>query len=84
MEGNLVLGIIAGALTTISFLPQVIKTYSTRHTKDISLLMYLLFSCGLILWTVYGFRVGSFPVIAANSFTLILAFFIILMKIRHG
>ncbi|OGC12368.1 hypothetical protein A3K48_07950 [candidate division WOR-1 bacterium RIFOXYA12_FULL_52_29] len=84
MEGNLLLGIIAGSLTTISFLPQVIKTYSTRQTKDISLLMYLLFSFGLILWTIYGFRVSSVPVIAANAITLLLAFFIIGMKIRHG
>ena len=78
------LGIVAGTLTTVSFLPQVIKTFSTKHTKDISLLMYLLFSVGLILWTIYGVQVGSLPVILANSVTLVLSFAIIYMKLKHG
>jgi MtN3 and saliva related transmembrane protein len=78
------LGIAAGTLTTAAFLPQVIKTISTRHTKDISLLMYVLFSVGLILWTIYGLQLGSWPVIIANSVTLVLAFTIIYLKLKHG
>ncbi|MFA5035214.1 MAG: SemiSWEET transporter [Candidatus Margulisiibacteriota bacterium] len=84
MDGLFWLGIAAGTLTTVSFLPQVIKTFSTKHTKDISLLMYVLFSVGLVLWTIYGLQLGSWPVIIANSVTLVLSFTIIYLKLKHG
>jgi len=84
VDGLFWLGIAAGTLTTVSFLPQVIKTFSTKHTKDISLLMYVLFSVGLVLWTIYGLQLGSWPVIIANSVTLVLSFTIIYLKLKHG
>lgn len=78
-----VLGLVAGTLTTAAFMPQVIKIYRTRQTRDLSLGMFLIFSCGLILWTIYGLFTSSLPIILANFVTLMLATYIITMKIRH-
>ena len=78
-----ILGLVAGAITTASFMPQVIKIYRTRQTRDLSLGMFLLFSCGLTLWTIYGLLIMSPPIILANFITLLLASYIIVMKIRH-
>ncbi len=77
-------GLIAGALTTISFLPQVIKTYKTRSTKDISLEMYVLFTTGVSLWLVYGLYINSLPIIITNAAVFVLAFIILALKLKHG
>jgi MtN3 and saliva related transmembrane protein len=78
------LGLIAGTLTTLAFLPQVIKTFKSRSAKDISLGMFLLFSAGVALWLVYGIRLGAVPIIAANAVTLILSLAILAMKFWFG
>ena len=78
-----VLGLLAGALTTISFLPQVIKTWTSRSTKDISLGMFLTFCSGVVLWIIYGIAVRDLPVIATNLATLILASTILLLKLKY-
>ncbi|MEY4685671.1 MAG: hypothetical protein RLZ25_2130 [Pseudomonadota bacterium] len=78
------LGLIAGTLTTLAFLPQVIKTFKSRSAKDISLGMFLLFSAGVALWLVYGIRLGAVPIIAANAVTLILSLAILVMKFWFG
>jgi MtN3 and saliva related transmembrane protein len=77
-----IIGIFAGTLTTVSFLPQVIKTWKLKSAKDISMGMFILFSCGLSLWIMYGIYTKSIPIIVANSITLLLAFFIIAMKLK--
>ena len=74
---------IAGTCTTVSFLPQVIKVYRTRHTKDLSLPMYVIFSLGALLWACYGIAIYSLPVIIANSITFILSLYILAMKLRY-
>ncbi len=79
-----VLGLLAGALTTISFLPQLLRILKTKSTEDISLWMYLVFVSGVALWLVYGFLIDSIPVIAANSVTILLAGWILVKKIRPG
>lgn len=79
-----VVGIIAGTITTISFMPQVIKAWKSKSVKDISLGMYTLFSVGIIFWILYGFMVNSIPIIAANSATLALTGVIIFLKIKHN
>lgn len=76
------IGFIAATLTTIAFLPQVIKVWKTRSAKDISLGMYTLFSTGVLLWLIYGILIGAWPVIAANITTLVLALVIVVMKLR--
>lgn len=78
------IGIIAGILTTISFIPQVIKSISSRNTRDISLLMYLTFLTGICLWLIYGIIITNIPIIFANSVTFMLVGAIIVMKIRYG
>ena len=76
------LGGVAGVLTTLSFVPQVIKTWRTRKADDISLGMLLLFSLGVALWGVYGVIIGAAPVIVANGVTLVLAFVMVILKLR--
>jgi MtN3 and saliva related transmembrane protein len=60
----------------------VLKIWKTRSATDISLGMFALFSVGVLLWIVYGFSIGSLPVILANSITLALALAIIVFKLR--
>jgi len=80
MEPNDLLGMVAGTLTTVSFVPQVIKTWQSRSAKDISFGMFLLFSLGVLLWLVYGVAIHSAPIILSNLVTLVLSTSIILMK----
>jgi len=84
MKSSFYIGMVAAVLTTTAFLPQVIKSFRSRHTKDISLLMYGAFSIGVFLWIVYGIIIGEAPVIMANSLTLLLAAVIIRLKIKFG
>ena len=84
MSGQEWIGGIAATLTTCSFIPQVWRVWQTRHTKDISLLMYTLFTLGVALWLAYGILLGSWPIIVANGVTLLLAGTVLLMKLRFG
>jgi MtN3 and saliva related transmembrane protein len=81
MEPNDLLGAAAGTLTTVSFVPQVLKTWRSRSTGDISFGMFLLFSLGVALWLAYGMAIHSRPVILSNLITLILSLSIVLMKL---
>ncbi|MGA8864402.1 MAG: SemiSWEET transporter [Gallionella sp.] len=74
----------AATLTTIAFIPQAWKVWRTRHTADISMGMYILFTTGVALWLAYGILIESWPVILANSFTLLLAGIVLAMKYRFG
>lgn len=74
----------AALLTTAAYIPQAIKAYREKHTTGISLAMYSLITLGIFLWLVYGLMVGSPSIIVANGITLILALFILFMKIKHG
>ncbi len=75
-------GSLAGGLTTIAFIPQVVRTWKTRSAEDISLFMFLLFSCGVLLWLIYGILLHALPIILANGITLALSTSILAMKIR--
>ena len=79
-----ILGFLAAVCTTASFVPQVWHILKTRDTRAISLMMYLLFTVGVVLWLVYGIMIGSAPVIVANSITLVLALVILICKVRWG
>ena len=78
------IGFLAGALTTIAFVPQALKIYTSKSGKDVSARMLLIFSAGLILWLIYGIMIESLPVILANVVTLILSGTIIALKIRYS
>jgi MtN3 and saliva related transmembrane protein len=84
MDYPTLLGMAAGTLTTIAYLPQVIKVWKTRSTHDISMGMFITLCLGLIMWTFYGFSINSTPVIVANIISLILAFTVLVFKIREG
>jgi MtN3 and saliva related transmembrane protein len=78
------IGLAAGTCTTISFLPQVIKTFKTKETKDLSLSMYIVLVTGMLLWTIYGILIKDFPVILANSISLLLATTVLILKVKYG
>jgi MtN3 and saliva related transmembrane protein len=79
-----VIGFLAGVLTTVSFIPQVVKVWKTRSARDISLGMYVIFTCGVVLWLAYGLLLASLPIVLANTFTLTLALAVLVMKLRFG
>ncbi|MBP6010645.1 MAG: SemiSWEET transporter [Alphaproteobacteria bacterium] len=83
METELI-GSVAAALTTLSFLPQVIKTWNSRSAADLSWIWLIGFSAGLSLWLVYGFALMSWPLIAANGITLSLVLLITYVKWRES
>jgi len=76
-------GFIAGSLTTASFVPQVLKTIKSRSTRDISLLMWVLFSVGVAVWIAYGFLASSVAIVVTNAVTLILAGIVLIVKLRN-
>jgi MtN3 and saliva related transmembrane protein len=78
------IGFMAGALTTTSFLPQVIKSFKLKETKDISLTMYIAIGVGILLWLVYGLYLGALPIILANLVSFVLVLIILILKIRYG
>lgn len=78
-----IFGYFAAFLTTLSFLPQTIKTIKEKNTEGISLLMYSMFTAGVFLWLVYGLMLRDLPIIAANSVTFALAFTILVLKIKY-
>ncbi len=80
----LLTGMIAAVLTTIAFLPQVIRTWRTRSTSDISLGMFVTYVTGILLWLVYGLMIHDMPLIVSNAVTFVLSGTILLLKLRHG
>lgn len=84
MKWTTAIGLLAAALTTVSFLPQVVKILKTKHTKAISLLMYVIFATGVLLWLIYGISIKDLPIILANGITLIIAAIVLILKIKYG
>jgi MtN3 and saliva related transmembrane protein len=76
-----VLGMVAGTISSITFLPQVIKTWKTKTAKDISLWMFLLVTGSVILWLVYGILLKSTPIIYTNSMVLIMSVIMLYFKL---
>jgi MtN3 and saliva related transmembrane protein len=79
-----IIGSVAATLTTGAFVPQAWKVYKTRHTIDISLGMYAMFTLGVALWLSYGILLLSWPIIIANCITLFLAGAVLAMKLKFG
>lgn len=77
------LGIFAGTLTTVAFVPQAVKIWQSKSASDVSFGMFLIFSLGLVSWLLYGIAIHSTPVIIANAVTLVLACIILVLKIRY-
>lgn len=82
MDVVTIVGSVAATCTTVAFLPQVIKVRRTRHAKDLSLPMYVIFCLGVACWLWYGFLTDSLPIIIANIVTLGLGVYILVMKVK--
>jgi len=78
------LGALAALCTTGAYLPQLIRAWRTRSTRDVSLPMFLLLVTGIALWLVYGVLIGDGPLIAANGVSLCFTASILYLKLRHG
>ena len=76
------IGYAAAALTTSAFIPQVVKSWRSRSTGDLSALMLVIFTAGIVLWLLYGLALGALPVILANGLTLVLSATLVAMKLR--
>jgi MtN3 and saliva related transmembrane protein len=75
-----ILGLIAGACTTLSFLPQVIRTLKTRHARDLSAAWLLIFGLGTALWLTYGLLRSDIAVALANGVTFCLVLTLVVAK----
>tara|TARA_B100001989_G_scaffold206775_1_gene155542 strand:- start:1375 stop:1644 length:270 start_codon:yes stop_codon:yes gene_type:complete len=74
-------GYFAAILTTVAFLPQLIKTLKTKKADDVSLTTLILFIVGVLSWIIYGYKISSKPILIANSITLVLNLMILISKI---
>jgi MtN3 and saliva related transmembrane protein len=83
MDFITILGLVAGAVTTIAFLPQLIQTWKSKSAKDVSFGMLIVFSIGVFIWLIYGIYLQALPIILANFVTLIFNLVILGFKIRY-
>lgn len=83
MDYVTIIGLTAAVCTTTSFLPQAIKTIQTKHTKDISLPMYIILNVGVLFWLIYGLLITDWPVIIANAITIIFTSTTLFMIIKY-
>ena len=83
MQVTDLIGFVAAALTTASFVPQAIHTFRTKDVSGISLGMYGAFTAGVALWLLYGWLLDAWPIVIANLVTLTLAASILWMKLRY-
>jgi len=77
------IGLVAAVLTTVGFVPQLVKTLKTKNVEGISLTMYLVMFLGLIFWLTYGFLIDSFAIKLANIVSGILVFSLIVLKVMY-
>lgn len=82
MDFTTTLGLVAGTLTTMAYLPQLVKTWKSKSAEDISWSMLITLCIGILLWLIYGTSIHDVPVICANMVTLALASIILILKIR--
>jgi len=75
------LGLLAGTVTSISVIPQIVKAYKSRHVRDISIWQPVLLNLGMCLWLTYGIIIGDIPLILANTFSIICNTLLIVMKL---
>ncbi|MFA4937192.1 MAG: SemiSWEET family transporter [Patescibacteria group bacterium] len=78
------IGFIAGLFVAISLLPQVIKSWKTKSTRDLAMLWNVINLIGQILWIVYGYGINSYPLIAMSAITLVMLLSLIILKLKYG
>ncbi len=83
MNWTQIIGLAAGICTATSLLPQIIKTLREKKADDVSLMMLFVLMTGIILWIVYGIKRDDLPIIATNSFSLLVNITMIILRIRY-
>ena len=78
------IGLLAGTLSTIAYVPQVVKSWRSGSTSDVSLTMFAIMVTGVTLWLIYGVFVHDIPIMVANGATLLLAGTVLVLKIKNG
>lgn len=76
-------GYFAAILTTIAFIPQLVKTIVSKKADDVSLTTLIMFLTGVSSWIIYGFKIHSYPILIANVITFILNFLILVFKLNY-
>lgn len=79
-----ILGLIAGSITSITFIPQVVKIWQTKSAKDLSAPMLILLVIGVSLWLTYGILIKDTPIIFTNSMVLIMSFIMVFFKWKYN
>ena len=79
-----ILGLVAGTITSITFLPQVIQIWKTKSAKDLSLGMLALLIFGVSLWLIYGIIARDIAIIYTNSMVLLMSFIMLFFKLRFS
>ncbi len=82
MSGIQILGMLAGTITSITFLPQVVKVWRSRSAKDLSLVMLLLLMSGVTLWLAYGLVIADAAIIYTNSMVLLMSLILLFFKLK--
>ncbi|MGB7816997.1 MAG: SemiSWEET transporter [Methylotenera sp.] len=77
------IGYFSAFLTTFAFVPQALHSWKTRDLSGVSLPMYSIFSTGVLGWIVYGVKIASWPIVAANIVTLVLSCAVLWLKLKH-
>ena len=77
------LGYFAGLLTTLAFIPQVVKVWTSKSTSDISLIMFVIFTFGVLLWLIYGVIINDYSLVITNLVTFSLSLSILVAKILY-
>lgn len=78
------IGYLAGFIVATSLTPQVIKSWKTKSTKDISIVWTSIYLTGLVLWIIYGVGIASLPIIVTISIEALLALSLLILKIIYG
>jgi MtN3 and saliva related transmembrane protein len=79
-----ILGLAAGTITSITFLPQVIHIWKTKSAKDLSLQMLLLLVLGVTMWLAYGILIKDAAIIYTNSMVLIMSLILVYFKFKFN
>jgi MtN3 and saliva related transmembrane protein len=83
MDWTQIIGLAAGVCTATSLLPQVFKTIKEKKADDVSLVMLLVLATGIVLWIVYGVKRNDLPIIATNSFSLLVNITMVILRIKY-
>ena len=84
MSGVDILGYAAGAITSLTFLPQVVKTWREKSAKDVSLMMFIIAAINEIMWIAYGVLLHNWVIILTNTIVLAMSLIMISLKLRYN